>query len=81
MSARGGQWIAAGALVVVGVGIILYLTKKRKKTDTAPSKLHRFPLLKEHDKEDARFIGLRCTFNGFINQNRKGNVKLRILLT
>lgn len=81
MSARGGQWIAAGALVVVGVGIILYLTKKRKKTDTAPSKLHRFPLLKEYDKEDARSIGLRCTFNGFINQNRKGNVKLRILLT
>nr|XP_022302714.1 uncharacterized protein LOC111110491 [Crassostrea virginica] len=33
MSARGGQWVAAGVLVVVGVGIILYLTKKRKKTD------------------------------------------------
>lgn len=81
MSARGGQWIAAGALVVVGVGIILYLTKKRKKTDTAPSKLHRFPLLKEYDKEDARSIGLRYTFNGFINRNRNGNVKLRILLT
>ena len=38
MSARGGQWVAAGVLVVVGVGIILYLTKKRKKTDPVSSK-------------------------------------------
>lgn len=54
-----------GVLVVVGVGIILYLIKKRKKIDIVFSKLYRFLLFKEYDKEDVCFIGLRCIFNGF----------------
>lgn len=56
-----------GVLVVVGVGIILYLIKKRKKIDIVFSKLYIFLLFKEYDKEDVCFFGLRCIFNGFIN--------------
>jgi hypothetical protein len=63
MSARGGQWIAVGALVIVGLGIIIYLSRKqRKKPANLPSKFDNFCVI--------------VSFNNELDLERSGPVKI-----